>query len=63
MGEDCTHEDAYIMRACCSPFQRLVECACQGIDQIVCPNDACTGVKDHEIDDLFERAKAEGKYE
>jgi hypothetical protein len=55
MGEECQHEDAYIEKACCSPFQRIVECGCGGRDEVICPNEHCTGIKDSEVDELFER--------
>jgi len=63
MNEDgvflCTHPDAYIDQTCCSPFQvgesGHVECGCGGVDSVVCPAIDCTGIEDHEVDQLFER--------
>ena len=55
----CTHPEAYIDRACCSPFQvgesGYVECGCGGTDSVVCPAVDCTGIQDWEVDPLFER--------
>lgn len=54
MGEDCSHEDAYIEKPCCSGG-RIIECGCQGRSSVICPNPHCTGIKDDELDKLFER--------
>jgi len=53
----CTHPKAYIQPACCRPGQRLIECACQGHDSVVCPAVNCTGITDAEWDDLYVRLK------
>jgi len=55
----CTHPEAYIDKACCSPNQALVECGCGGQDSVVCPNPKCQGIDDSEVDDLFERLAGE----
>lgn len=49
----CQHKDAYIEKACCSPHQPIVECACQGVDRVICPADNCTGILDQEAEVLF----------
>lgn len=51
----CTHPEAYIEKACCSPFQVIVECGCGGRDSVVCPNPNCQGIADDEVDTLFDR--------
>ncbi len=53
----CGHADAYIQKACCSQpgDSGYIECGCQGMDGVVCPATNCTGIEDHEVDDLFER--------
>lgn len=54
----CLHPEAYIEKACCSPFQvgdsGYVECGCGGRDSVVCPAVDCTGIQDWEIDTLFD---------
>ncbi len=51
----CAHVDAYIERACCSGFDAgLPSCACHGQDGILCPNWFCTGIEEHEAEELFE---------
>lgn len=55
----CDHRDAYIERACCSPFQvgdsGYVECGCGGVDSIICPAGDCTGIQDWELEKLMEQ--------
>lgn len=55
----CTHPNAYIEKACCSPFDigdsGYIECGCGGQDSIICPATTCTGIQEYEIDELFER--------
>lgn len=53
--DKCTHEKVYIEKACCSPIQNLIECACNGQDTVVCENLNCTGIEDDEVDELFFR--------
>jgi hypothetical protein len=59
----CAHEEAYIVEACCSPFQvgesGYVECGCGGMDSVVCPAADCTGIQNFEIEELFERIESE----
>lgn len=53
----CAHYDAYVDPACCSPFDigssGYIECGCGGHDSVVCPNPACTGLLEHEIERIF----------
>ncbi len=51
----CSHEDAYIDKACCTTpgDSGYIECGCGGMDSVLCPNPKCTGILDHEIDELF----------
>lgn len=53
----CAHEDAYIEKACCSgrDSEGNPSCACNGQDGVICPAWDCTGIQDHEVDDLFEK--------
>lgn len=61
MNEDgefvCTHPDAYIDPACCSGYdsEGNVSCGCHGQDGVLCPAIDCTGIQEHEIDNLFDR--------
>lgn len=54
----CAHLDAYVERACCSPFavgpSGYIECGCGGVDGVVCPNPHCTGLLEHEIEAILE---------
>ncbi len=56
---ECTHAEAYVVRACCSPFSLgssgYVECGCHGQDSVTCPAIDCTGIQDWEVEELFER--------
>ena len=69
MNEDwefvCNHEDAYIDPACCSGIdsEGNVSCGCHGQDGVLCPAWDCTGIQDHEIDDLFDRLRPERDWE
>ena len=53
----CDHSEAYIEKACCSTRSSngLIECGCGGSDSVICPASRCTGIEDHEVDDLFDR--------
>lgn len=53
----CSHEEAYVEKACCSgpDSDGLIQCGCQGMDSIICPDNNCTGIQDWEIEDLWER--------
>ena len=53
----CAHANAYIEPACCNGVDSggNPSCACRGVDQVVCPNPDCTGIKDHEVEELFDR--------
>ena len=53
----CTHDQAYIQKACCTVPDEggLYFCACGGQDSVVCPAIDCTGIEDFEVDELFER--------
>lgn len=53
----CTHENAYIDKACCSGHYSdgSPSCWCYGVDNVVCPSTDCTDIKDWETEDLFNR--------
>ncbi len=53
----CAHTDAYIERACCtSPdSDGNYSCGCHGRDSVICPAVDCTGIQEHEIDQLFDK--------
>jgi len=55
---ECTHEEAYIEKACCSPTDvgdhGYVECGCGGQDSVVCPTQDCQGISDNEAEKLWE---------
>ena len=51
----CDHHDAEILRACCSPSSRIIECGCGGQDSVICNAPRCTGIMDWEVEELFER--------
>lgn len=61
MDEDgefrCPHTEAYIEKACCSGIdsEGNVSCGCHGQDGVLCPAIDCTGIQDHEVDELFDR--------
>lgn len=61
MNEDgefvCPHTEAYIEKACCSGIdsEGNVSCGCHGQDGVLCPAIDCTGIQDHEVDELFDR--------
>lgn len=61
MNEDgefvCPHEEAYIEKACCSGIdsEGNPSCGCHGQDGVICPAIDCTGIQEHEVDDLFDR--------
>lgn len=48
----CTHEDHTIQTPCCSSG-RIIECGCQGLHGVVCNNPDCTGLEQHETDELI----------
>lgn len=53
----CTHEDAYIEKACCTSVgsSGYIECGCGGRDAVICPSTGCTDIEDWEVDGLFDR--------
>lgn len=55
----CPHRSISLEKACCSKLNTgtsgYIECGCGGQDYITCDNPRCTGIKDNEIDELFER--------
>lgn len=53
----CNHEDAYLEPPCCNGFDNEgnQDCGCAGQTSVICPAADCTGIQDHEIDELFER--------
>lgn len=53
----CTHEDAYIERACCLGYDNEgnVSCGCYGQDGVLCPSTGCTDIQEWEVDGLFDR--------
>lgn len=57
LDNQCKHEEAYIEKACCSPFaigdSGNVECACGGRDSVVCPDPLCDGIDEREVEILF----------
>lgn len=61
----CSHEDAYIDPACCSGIdsEGNVSCGCHGQDGVLCPATDCTGIQEHEVDDLFDRLRPERDWE
>jgi hypothetical protein len=61
----CTHEDAYIERACCSGYdsEGLPSCGCHGQDGVICPAIDCTDIQEWEIDGLFDRLEGDPYYE
>lgn len=44
----CDHTDVTIEKACCSirGSSGYIECACSGMDDIICDNPDCTGLED-----------------
>ena len=65
MSEDgefvCSHGAAYIEKACCSTVgsSGYIECGCGGRDSVICPALRCTGIMDHEVDQLFAKLRGE----
>ena len=57
INDVCAHNGAYIQTACCSPYQRIIECGCGGQDAIICPNKNCPGINDDELIDLREQLR------
>ena len=55
----CTHINARVEEACCSlaGSSGYIECACGGIDSVICENPDCTG-----IDDLFDQLEGGDEY-
>lgn len=53
----CTHSEAYLEEPCCdgSPEEGRMTCGCMGVSSIVCPTSGCTGVEDHEVNELMEK--------
>lgn len=60
----CTHQNAYIERACCSSVGSGgdIECGCGGVDSVVCDNPDCTGIENNEIDKLFAQVGGYDEY-
>lgn len=52
----CTHEEAFVERACCAVARP--DCPCNGQDAVICPAIDCTGILPCEVEQLFNRLEA-----
>jgi len=43
----CAHANSYTEEACCSTTgsSGYIECGCGGQDEVICPNQDCTGIE------------------
>lgn len=61
LGDDgkplCSHKDTSIIKACCTTAHRgsngLIECACNGVDTVVCDSPFCTGLTDDDVEKIM----------
>lgn len=51
----CAHETATVVKKCCTSRGEsgYIECACGGVDMIICDNPDCTGITDEEANELL----------
>jgi hypothetical protein len=50
----CQHSNVEVTPPCCSPFQRIIECACQGMYSVYCPDCNNKDMRDYEIENIIE---------
>lgn len=51
----CPHLNIEVTPPCCSPYQRIIECACQGMYSIYCPDCQNEDLRDYDISDIIEK--------
>ena len=50
----CPHLNVEVIPPCCSPYQRIIECGCQGVYSVYCPDCHNEDMRDYEYSDIIE---------
>jgi len=50
----CPHLNVEVTPPCCSPFQRIIECACQGMYSVYCQDCKNEDMREYEPHDIIE---------